>query len=61
MRMRYTYFAEEINVRSRRSIQWPSNAGEARQLTRQQFRWLTEGLSIDQPRAIQASEKKKDF
>lgn len=42
-------------------FQWPSNAGEARQLTRQQFRWLTEGLSIDQPRAIQASEKKKDF
>ena len=23
-------------------FQWPANAGEARQLTRQQFRWLTE-------------------
>ena len=34
---------------------------EARQLTRQQFRWLTEGLSIDQPKAIHAGDKRKDF
>ena len=29
--------------------------------TRQQFRWLTEGLSIDQPKAIHAVDKRKDF
>lgn len=42
-------------------FQWPTNASEARQLTRQQFRWLTEGLSIDQPKAIHAGDKRKDF
>lgn len=40
---------------------WPRNASEARLITRQQFRWLLEGLSVDQPNAIQAGEKKKDF
>ena len=42
-------------------FQWPRNASEVRPLTRQEFRWLMEGLSIDQPKAIQAvpkSEKK---
>ena len=38
-------------------FQWPANASEARQ----QFRWLTEGLSIDQPKAIHAGDKRKDF
>lgn len=33
------------------SFQWPRNAEEARQITPQQFRWLMEGLSIDQPKA----------
>ena len=28
-------------------FQWPRNASEARLLTRQEFRWLMEGLSID--------------
>ena len=42
-------------------FQWPTNASEARQLTRQQFRWLTEGLGIDQPKAIHAGDKRKDF
>jgi transposase len=37
------------------------NASEARLLTRQEFRWLMEGLSIDQPKAIKTSAKKKDF
>ena len=31
-------------------FQWPRNASEARLLTRQEFRWLMEGLSIDQPK-----------
>ena len=29
-------------------FQWPRNASEVRPLTRQEFRWLMEGLSIDQ-------------
>lgn len=31
--------------------QWPRNGEEARQLTVQQYRWLMEGLSIEQPKA----------
>lgn len=33
------------------SFQWPRTEAEARQLTPQQFRWLMEGLSIEQPKA----------
>ena len=33
------------------SFQWPRSESEARMLTPQQYRWLMEGLSIDQPRA----------
>ena len=33
------------------SFQWPRSAAEVRTLTPQQYRWLMEGLSIDQPRA----------
>lgn len=40
--------------------QWPRNASEAMELSRQEFRWLTEGLSVEQPKAIKASER-KDF
>lgn len=40
--------------------QWPRNASEARELSRQEFRWLLEGLSVEQPKAIKASEK-RDF
>ena len=42
-------------------FQWPRNASEARLLTRQEFRWLMEGLAIDQPKAIRPSKEKKDF
>lgn len=41
-------------------FQWPRNASEARMLTRQEYRWLMEGLSIDQPRALRPSQK-RDF
>ena len=34
-----------------RSFQWPRNGEKARQLTPQQYRWLMEGLQIDQPKA----------
>jgi len=40
--------------------QWPRNADEVRDITRQEFRWLTEGLSINQPKAIKQT-KKRDF
>lgn len=43
-------------------FQWPRSASEARLLTRQEFRWLMEGLSIDQPKAIKPdNSRKKDF
>ncbi len=32
-------------------FQWPKNESEARELTPQQYRWLMEGLQVDQPRA----------
>ncbi len=33
------------------SFQWPRSGEEARELTSQQLRWLTEGLEVDQPKA----------
>lgn len=33
------------------SLQWPRNGEEVRKLTAQQYRWLMEGLQIDQPKA----------
>lgn len=40
---------------------WPRNTSEARLLTRQEFRWLMEGLAIDQPGAIRSGKKNRDF
>ena len=40
--------------------QWPRNASEVRSLTRQEYRWLLEGLAIDQPKAISQGTK-RDF
>lgn len=34
------------------SFQWPRKESEARVLTLQQHRWLMEGLSVDQPKAL---------
>ena len=34
------------------SFQWPRRESEARVLTPQQYRWLMEGLSVDQPKAL---------
>lgn len=39
-------------------FQWPRSASEVRELSRQEFRWLMEGLSIEQPKAIRPSNKK---
>lgn len=33
-------------------FQWPRTTEEALELTSQQFRWLMEGLKIDQPKAL---------
>ena len=39
------------NRLERGSFHWPRSEAEARALTPQQYRWLMEGLSIDQPKA----------
>ena len=31
---------------------WPRNEAEVREMTPQQFRWLMEGLSIDQKKSV---------
>jgi transposase len=36
--------------------QWPRKESEARTITAQQFRWLLEGLSIEQPKALKKVE-----
>ena len=33
------------------TFQWPRSETEARHLSQQQYRWLMEGLSVDQPKA----------
>ena len=43
------------------SFQWPRSAAEVRTLTPQQYRWLMEGLSIDQPRANRPVETYQVF
>ena len=35
----------------RGSFQWPRNGSEAKEITAQQYRWLMEGLSVEQPKA----------
>ena len=42
-------------------FQWPRSSTEAKLITRQQLRWLLEGLSIDQPKAIRSSLGKKEI
>jgi transposase len=34
------------------SFQWPRSREDVRELTRQQYRWLLEGLSVEQKTAI---------
>ncbi len=38
-------------------LQWPKDENEVRKLSQQEVRWLLEGLSIHQPKAIQPSQK----
>jgi len=37
-------------------FQWPRRESEARSITQQQLRWLLEGLSIEQPKAVKKVE-----
>lgn len=41
------------------SFQWPRNNDEAREITPQQYRWLLEGLSVDQKKVIQNIDNKR--
>ena len=43
------------------SFQWPRTAEELRLIDAQSFRWLMEGLRIDQPKAIRKGKKKDLF
>ena len=42
-------------------FQWPRNETELRKLEPQSFRWLMEGLQIEQPKAIRKGKKKDLF
>jgi len=39
-------------------FQWPRSEAELMKLDKQSFRWLMEGLKIDQPKAIRKSAQK---
>ena len=39
-------------------FQWPRNGAEAKQLTHEQYIWLLQGLSIEQPKAIKPTPKR---
>lgn len=38
------------------NYKWPRTENEVRTLSWKEFRWLLEGLSVDQPRAIKSAE-----
>ena len=40
------------------SFQWPRNGAEAKLLTHEQYIWLLQGLSVEQPKAIKQAPKK---
>ena len=42
-------------------FQWPRSESEARLLTQEQYVWLMQGLSTEQPKAIQKSKKYTDI
>lgn len=43
------------------SFQWPRSPEELKSLDAQSFRWLMEGLKIEQPKAIRKSKQKSLF
>ena len=40
-------------------FQWPRTTEEVREITPQQFRWLIEGLSVDQKKVIKKIDNKR--
>ena len=40
------------------SFQWPRNGAEAKLLTHEEYIWLLQGLSIEQPKAIKQAPKR---
>ena len=48
----YTYTGTEAGANERGAFQWPRKESEAVAITPQQFRWLMEGLQIEQPKAL---------
>lgn len=40
-------------------FQWPQNEKEVQAITLQEFRWLMEGLSIRQPKAVKRIENRR--
>lgn len=40
------------------AFQWPRTTEDVREITHQQYRWLLEGLTIDQKKVIQKVENK---
>ena len=43
------------------NFQWPRNEAELRRIDSRQFRWLMEGLTIEQPKAIRKGKRKDLF
>lgn len=41
------------------AFQWPKTTEDVREITVQQYRWLTEGLTIDQKKVIQKVSDKR--
>lgn len=39
-------------------FQWPRNQEDVRSISQQEFRWLLEGLAIDQPKVVQRIQPK---
>ena len=39
-------------------FQWPRNGAEAKLLTHEQYIWLLQGLSVEQPKAIKTAQKR---
>lgn len=43
------------------AFQWPRNKTEAKLITNEQYVWLMQGLSIEQPKVIKRTLKKPDL
>jgi len=46
------WIKEAYDFAVKKSFQWPRDAEAVRSITNQEFRWLLEGLAIDQPKAV---------